>query len=84
MWNCFVILYLSVVVFDLWLSILYMGNLMGLFFMLEGGFGCWGCCGCVGYNGVSGILGSNSLLFDIYFTCSVRACGCLLHWFGQF
>ena len=51
-WDCFVILYLSFVVFDLWLNILYMGNLMGLFLTLEGGFGCWGCCGCVGYEGV--------------------------------
>ena len=62
MWNCFVILYLSFVVFDLWLSILYIGNLMGLFFMLEGGFGCWGCCGCGGCKGLSEILGSNSLI----------------------
>lgn len=63
---CFVILYLSFVVFDLWLSILYIGNLMGLFLMLEGGFGCWGCCG-VG-KGLSEIMGSLSLLSVVYFS----------------
>ena len=57
---------------------------MGLFFMLEGGFGCWGCCGVGGCEGLSEILGGNSLLSDMYLSCSVRICGCLLHWFGQF
>ena len=45
-----------------------MGNLIGLFFMLGGGFGCWSCFGGGGYKELSGILGSNSLLSDIYFS----------------
>lgn len=67
-WYCFVILYLSFVVFDLWFSILCIGNLMGLFFMLGGGFGCWGCCGCGGCKGLTRVLGSNSLLSEMYFS----------------
>ena len=68
MFNFVVILYLSFVIFNLWFSILYMGNLIGLFFMLGGGFGCWSCFGGGGYKELSGILGSNSLLSDIYFS----------------
>ena len=41
---------------------------MGLFLMLEGGFGCWDCCDCGGYKELSEILGSNALLSDIYFS----------------
>ena len=61
-----------------------MGNLSGLFFMLGGGLGCWGCCGSGGCKGFSGILGVSSLLSDMYVALSVRACGYLLHGFGQF
>ena len=82
--NSLVILYLSIVVFDLWFSIVCMGNLSGLFFMLGGRLVCWGCCSGGGCRGFSGILGVSSLLSDMYFVLSVRACGCVLHGFGQF
>ena len=82
--NFFVILHLSFVSFDLWFSIMCMGNLSGLFFMWGNGLGCWGCCGSRGCKGFSCILGVSSLLSDIYFVLNVRACRCLLHGFGQF
>ena len=68
---CFIILYLSFVVFDLWLSILYIGNLMGLFFRLAGGLGCcgyWDCCSVSGFEGLSEILGSSVLLSEMCFS----------------
>ena len=77
------ILYLSFVTCDLRFSMVCMGNLIGLFFILEGGLGCWGCCGSGGCKEFSGVLGVSSLLSDIYFVLSVRACGCLLQGFEQ-
>ena len=84
MLNRLVILYLSFVTFDLCSSIVCMGNLSGLFFILRGGFGCWGCCGVDGVKRFSGIMGVSFMLFDMYFVFSVRARGCLLQGFGQF
>ena len=81
--NVFVILYLSFVSFDLWLSIICIGNLSGFFIILGGGLGWWGCCGNGGCRGFSCILGVNSLFTDMYCALSVRACGCLLHGFVQ-
>ena len=84
MLNSLVILHLSNVMFDLWFSIVCMENFSGLFFMLDGELVCWGCCrggGCIGF---SVILGISSLLSDMYLALSVRACGCVLHIFGQF
>ena len=82
--NFIVILYLSFISFVLWLSMTCMGNLSGLFFMLGGGLGCSGCCGSSGYRVSSGILGVSSLFSVMYRVLRVRACGCLLHVFGQF
>ena len=52
----FVSLYLSCVSFSLWFSVACMGNLLRLFIILGGGFGCRGNSGCSGpsdYFGVS-------------------------------
>ena len=80
----FVILYLSLVLFDLWFSIMWMENLRGLFFMLGGGLGCWGGCGSSRYNEFSCVLGVSSLFSDIYLAFSVRTYGCLVHGLVQF
>ena len=61
-----------------------MGNFSGLFFMLGGGLGCSGCGGNGRRKGSSDILGVSSLLSDMYFVLSVRACGYLLQGVGQF
>ena len=42
------ILYLSFVLISLWLSIKWIGYLVGLFFMLGGGSDCGGCGGVGG------------------------------------
>ena len=82
--NFLYILYLSLVSFDLWLNILWMGNLSGLFFMLGGGLDCRGCCGVVRCVGFSYTLGVSSLFSDIYLVLSVRVCGCMTQKFRQF
>lgn len=53
------------------------GNLSGLFFYVGSGLGCCSCCGNGGCKGFSAIMGVSSLLSDMYFVLSVRACGCL-------
>lgn len=56
----FVILCLSVILFALWSSMFWMGNLSGLFFMFGGGVGCCGCCGTGGCKGGVGNRGVSS------------------------
>ena len=78
-----VILYLSFVSFDLWFSMLCMGNCSGLFITLGGGCVCCICLGSGVIAGFSIVLGVNVWLFVIYLAFSVRGCGCILHGFGQ-
>lgn len=75
-----VILFLSLVSFVVCFSITCMGNCIGLFFMLGGGFGCSGCDGGI-FSVIPGVI---SLFIDMYCVLSVRACGCLLHGVRQF
>jgi hypothetical protein len=71
--NFLVILYLSLVSFDLWFNIMWMGNLSGLFFMLGGGLGCWGCYGSGGYKGFL----HSGCYFSIFLYISCFECTCL-------
>ena len=79
----FDILHLSFVSFDLWFSIMCLGNLIRLFMYVEGwiwllGLLWWWC------EELFDILGINYLLSNTYLSWNVRACGWLLHGLGQF
>ena len=66
------ILYLSFVLISLWSSIIWIGYLVGLFFMLDGGSGCGGCGGVGGCVGASMVLGSMLWSSVMYSSFSVR------------
>jgi hypothetical protein len=80
----FVILYLSIVSFNLWFIMFCIGNLLGLFVMFVGGCGYCGCCGSVGCIGPSIILGCSSMLSEMYCGLSVLVCVWLGQGVGQF
>jgi hypothetical protein len=75
----FVILYLSFVSLSLWLIMVSIGNLFGLFIIFVGGDGYWGCCGGVWCIGLSTILGCSSLFSEMYRALSVL----VWMWLGQ-
>ena len=72
------ILYLSFVVIVLWFGIFCIRNLVGLFFMLCGGFGCggviWG-----GFRGVLTVSGVIRWLVVINLSFSVLGGWCIVH-----
>ena len=82
-WYFLVILNLSLVLISLWLSIEWIGYLMGLFSMFSDGFGCGGYGGIGGWIGDSLDLGS--ILWSLYMYSSFSVCGrwWLVHGFRQ-
>ena len=76
---------MSLVSFDLWFSMVCIGNMSGLFMMLEGGLVRCVCCGSGVVVGFASVLGSSVWLFVIncVLRYKVRGCGCLLQGVGQ-
>ena len=68
----------------LWLIIICIGNLHGLFSTFVGGGECWGCCGIGRCTGLSIILRCSSLFSEMYCVLDVLVCMWLVQWVGQF
>ena len=65
---------MSLVSLSLWSIMAWNENLFGLFVILEDECGSWVNCDIVGCTVFSVIIGCKSLLFDMYYSLSVRFC----------